>query len=224
MLSFPRYNEITAFVMATNALAEDPEPAAEVTNTSVEAAKAGKSMAKRSLSSADGPFREKIRNIRRRARTNSKLLSEITADINYDTLGKDAFKKMVERLRQEHLWTSRIVRDHLRWLLPKEGQSKEQFQIFKQLQLSPMTISNINLAKILDMELSTQACPPTEPGHHFYLRAWTLTLEELHKVVNSMGDEDETYQETTRRSEIIDLYNGAASGPEFLTVRYVGQC
>lgn len=74
------------------------------------------------------------------------------------------------------------------------------------------------------MELSTQACPPTEPGHHFYLRAWTLTLEELHKVVNYMRDEDETFQETTRWSEIIDLYNGAASGPEFLTVRYVGQC
>lgn len=39
-----------------------------------------------------------------------------------------------------------------------------------------------------------------------------------------MRDEDETFQETTRWSEIIDLYNGTAFGPEFLTVRYVGQC
>jgi hypothetical protein len=87
-----------------------------------------------------------------------------------------------------------------------------------------MTISNIDLAKILDMELSTQACPPTEPGHHFYPRAWTLTPEELHKVVTYMRDENETFQETRRWSEIIDLYNGAAFGPEFLTVRFVGQC
>jgi len=113
--------------MATKTPAEDPE----VVNTSVEAAKTRKCIVKWLVSFADGPFKEKIKNIRQRARTNSKLLSEIIANISYDTLGKEAFKKIVERLRQEHLWTSRIIRGHFQWLLPKEGQSEEQFQIFK---------------------------------------------------------------------------------------------
>jgi hypothetical protein len=99
---------------------------------------------------------------------------------NPESLAANVFKAIIERLKEQQLWTSRMSFGHFCWLFPSSTHTKEQLQVFNALSEQPMTVPTVDLDKVLDLEVSNHASLPTENAqHHFYLRSWIFTLDEM---------------------------------------------
>ncbi|KAN0106164.1 hypothetical protein V8E51_009040 [Hyaloscypha variabilis] len=181
----------------------------------------------RSLSSVEWPLKEKIivRAARGRAHSGSLFLNKVPGEVHPLTLANSAFDAIIARLREQHLWTSRIIQGHFHWLLPRSNWTPHELAIFCQLQVCPMIITDADLSKIIKIELSTAASPKTSEGQHFYFRSWTLTAEELYKVLDYMTDEDDTFAETANWKSVLAIHdNSNANSTTYFTIRYVEKC
>jgi hypothetical protein len=144
---------------------------------------------------------------------------------NAESLAASHFKAIIERLKGQHLWTSRMSLGHFRWLFPSSTSTKDQLQVFQALSRDPMTVPTIDLVRFLDLESSDNESGPTKSSqHHFYIRSWIFTLDELTSLIGYMTEEDNTSEEILRWSEIVAEQRKSSTGTDLLTIRYIGTC
>lgn len=128
--------------------------------------------------------------------------------------GNRLFEWTLSRLDRSQLRTNRMVKGHFQYLLPTPNTSKKHLAIFDALHYRPMTVSNHDLSKILNMELSTATSPMTLIGVHFYTRAWTLTPDELRAILAEMTESGSTHEEMEEWQKVLDLYHPTTPDPD----------
>jgi hypothetical protein len=138
-----------------------------------------------------------------------------------DTFAVNAFKSIVRNLDQKHINTNRLVQRHFSWMLPGPSTTPDQLKIFYAVQNYPMVVPTADLAKILKLERSTVASPPTAPGQHFYSRSWEFTAQQLTAIVQLMVKDHVYLDECTAWMDAVSIHN-TPRHPCTFTIRYIG--
>jgi hypothetical protein len=176
----------------------------------------------RMLSAPSYNDNKKFEKVAKRADSSNFRIDNMTANA-WKLVAGEGFKRIISNLQQQHLCNARMIRGNFEYLLPQNDWSEHQIKVFQALQQAPMIVPTSNLKEILSLESSTITSELTSPGHHFYVRSWTLARKELEDVLDYMTDEDQTFEETAQWRKVLDLYSGD-KGPKFFTIRYVGTC
>lgn len=130
------------------------------------------------------------------------------------------FNQMRANLKSLNLNTSRMIQSSFEFLLPGRLSTKYQLTIFEALRTTPITVTNAELGRILDLELSTAVSSPTpEDAHHFYIRSWTFTYSELAAVCSHMSADDTRLPEVANWLSVAKLYR---QNTDVFTIRYAG--
>jgi hypothetical protein len=157
-----------------------------------------------------------------------KVIKRGRTDVPHRTLSrkdpvvfaKDLFNEMKANMKAEHLNTSRMIPMNFQYLLPTESTTREQLTIFEAVRSAPLTVTNVELSRILNLELSTQASPPTQIGYqHYYIRSWTFTFQELAALCTHMAADDSRLSEVAEWLEVGKLHR---NNTKFFTIRYAG--
>lgn len=165
---------------------------------------------------------KKFEKVAKRADSSNFRIDNMTANA-WKLVAGEGFKRIISNLQQQHLCNARMIRGNFEYLLPQNDWSEHQIKVFQALQQAPIIVPTSNLKEVLSLESSTITSELTSPGHHFYVRSWTLARKELEDVLHYMTDEDQTFEETAQWRKVLDLYTGD-KGPKFFTIRYVGTC
>jgi hypothetical protein len=167
---------------------------------------------------------DKVVSVKKRSTFSSYYVPSGRAQIQPLVFAKTLFEDIVARLASNHLATSRLLQYHFSWLLPNEDTLPRQIDIFRSLRDYPLLVSVADLDQILELEPSTVYSPSTPIGHHFYIRSWTLTKEEMNGILNHLSEEDETFEELEQWRLTMTLHGEWLDRGNFLTVRYIGTC
>lgn len=133
---------------------------------------------------------------------------------------KELFDTMKSNLRSHNLNTSRMLQTSFRFLLPDTNSTRQQLTIFEALRTAPITVTNVELGRVLDLELSSATCPPTDNGaHHYYVRSWTFTYKELAELSSHMGADEKRLTEVSAWMSDAKLYRHQT---DTFTIRYAG--
>ncbi|CAJ2503979.1 Uu.00g113730.m01.CDS01 [Anthostomella pinea] len=121
------------------------------------------------------------------------------------------------------------IRRKLRCLLP-EGEAgtylPNQLRIWAAFLDQPMCVPDEDLAEILTLERCQY--PPLlrhvrdKHSQVFYITSWTITLEELKRLVQHLQKEEKTFREL-KRWLVVAKTNGLQAR-DTLTIRYIGSC
>ncbi|THV65531.1 hypothetical protein D6D28_09029 [Aureobasidium pullulans] len=133
---------------------------------------------------------------------------------------QELFDDMKANLKSLNLNTSRMLRQNFEYLLPNKSTTRDQLTLFDAVRAAPITVTNSELSRILNLELSTSMSPPTQANcQHYYIRSWTFTYQELAALCGHMASDD------TRLAEVFDWMSVAAiyrNRTDVFTVRYAG--
>jgi len=109
------------------------------------------------------------------------------------------------------------------WLYPNADHTPENLDIFDKITMDAMTVTNAELAQVMEMQLSTLQDPPTELGSHFYLRSWAMTGEQLQILLDYLARNELRFEETDAWRKVLHLHHhGHVSAPTHYTLRYMG--
>ncbi|THV89284.1 hypothetical protein D6D26_09806 [Aureobasidium pullulans] len=137
-----------------------------------------------------------------------------------ETIATKTFQYWKRTLKQHGLDTSLLWPQDFQWLLPGPGTTQQQLDIFCALRDHPLSRPNSDLMRIVQLEPSTQNSPPTPPGHHFYIRSWQFTQDQLEKVIRFLCRQDILLSEATHWENTSIIYNNKTQ-PCTYTIRYV---
>ncbi|TIA28325.1 hypothetical protein D6C78_10798 [Aureobasidium pullulans] len=127
---------------------------------------------------------------------------------------------MKANMKSINLNTSRMIRQNFEFLLPQRSSTREQLTLFEAIRASPVTVTNVELGRIMDLELSTASSPPTlNDHHHFYVRSWTFTFRELAALCAHMAADDVRFPEVFDWMSVATLYRHKT---DTFTIRYAG--
>ncbi|CAD0037536.1 unnamed protein product [Aureobasidium pullulans] len=130
------------------------------------------------------------------------------------------FNQMKANLKSLNLNTSRMIQSNFEFLLPGRSSTKYQLTTFEALRATPITVTNAELGRILDLELSTETSPATaENFHHFYIRSWTFTYSELASLCSHMSADGDRLPEVSDWLDVAKLYRQKT---DVFTIRYAG--
>ncbi|THW84887.1 hypothetical protein D6D17_09281 [Aureobasidium pullulans] len=130
------------------------------------------------------------------------------------------FNQMKANLKSLNLNTSRMIQSNFEFLLPGRSSTKYQLTIFEALRATPITVTNAELGRIFDLELSTETSPATEDNfHHFYIRSWTFTYSELAALCSHMSADGARLPEVSNWLDVAKLYRQKT---DVFTIRYAG--
>jgi len=133
---------------------------------------------------------------------------------------KELFNQMKANMRAEHLNTFRMIHLNFEYLLPSRSTTPQQLTVFEAIRSSPLTVTNVELSRILNLELSTQVSPPTQTGyHHYYIRSWTFTYQELKAVCAHMIADDQRFPEVIEWLNVGKIHRNKT---DVFTIRYAG--
>lgn len=110
---------------------------------------------------------------------------------SFQALANHMFSRTIGRLQAEHLPTARTRQCDYSFVLPNQHSSPKQLAIFRAIYECPMTVTNADLGKVFNMQLSTLISPPTPNGAHFYMRSFRFSGKEFRKVIGVLGEYDE---------------------------------
>lgn len=158
----------------------------------------------------------------KRTKSSNARLVNINSNTSAVTMANDWWKQMIRALQGYQLPTDTTVRSHFQWLLPKFSNTAEQLEVYHSFIQSPMTVSNVDLAKIFQIVQSTEESLVRKPGHHFYLRSWPLREDELELLMSYLSMDDSPLVETQYWKGMIRLYGGHPSGLSYYWLRYLG--
>lgn len=125
---------------------------------------------------------------------------------NGQTYANMMFKTVMKRLDGAQLRTNRMVKQAFQFALPTDESGDVDIKIFDALLHHPMTVSNEDLGKIMELELSHANSPMTALGTHFYVRSFTLTAQELRHIIKEMKHSENTYEELEQWQKVLDLH------------------
>lgn len=152
---------------------------------------------------------ESYRSATRRAKTTTHV-DGYSAEGNPEKYASQLFSWDLARLEQSQLRTNRMVQQHFHYMLPNAGTSPDQLHVHDALHYRPMTVTNEELAEIINLELSTADSPSTPDGVHFYMRSWTLTGGQFRAILSEMTESEYTFDETEEWRKVLDLYHAVA--------------
>ena len=136
---------------------------------------------------------------------------------------KTILEMVVAEMKLHHINVSSMVVERCRRVLPDSKCSNEQLTIIRQLFTQPMLVSNSDLQKIINLELSGKKRRRSGGDiisgrrHEFYIRSWTFAPIQLCYLVKYMK------QEGCRFPELDEwMYISFTARSRTLTVRYIG--
>ena len=157
----------------------------------------------------------------RRMCTVSAVL-KTTMPASAESIARNTFSFILRNLEQHGFNTSCLRLHDFQWLLPRRDATQQQMDIFLALRDSPLTVTNGNLACILQLELSTFTSPFTRPGTHIYLQSYELTRDQVEKAIEYMTEEDVLISEAVEWENVLNMHNNQEQ-PCTFTIRYVGK-
>lgn len=88
-------------------------------------------------------------------------------------------------------------------MLPNEHSTTRQIAIFDALYHRPMTVSNGELAEVINIKLDDHTTQHPGQGVHFYLRSYALTAPQLRVLIKEL---DGLFVEVKEWELVVDLF------------------
>ncbi|THY03750.1 hypothetical protein D6D03_04154 [Aureobasidium pullulans] len=130
------------------------------------------------------------------------------------------FNVMKANLKSLNLNTSRMIQSNFGFLLPDRFSTRYQLTVFEALRTSPITVTNAELGRILSLEHSTAVSLPTKENfHHFYIRSWTFSYNELAALCDHMRADGAWHVEVSDWLNVAKLHRQKT---DVFTIRYAG--
>ncbi|KAI7161419.1 hypothetical protein KC349_g2859 [Hortaea werneckii] len=117
----------------------------------------------------------------RRIKTIEGYPNENTFPTHVDSLRKHVYNIIVDRLQRHSISTAHLRQEVLGFMLPK-GNS----ELWERLSSIPISVTDVEMLSILDLERSNEQTPAPAAGSHiYYVRSFCLTIKELLGVIGS---------------------------------------
>jgi hypothetical protein len=111
------------------------------------------------------------------------------------------------------------------YLLPPRDASTEELQVFQAFCQQPVAVPDVDVKRFLSLQPSNNSSPPTPTEqHHFNVRSWVFTVEELTRLIQHMTEEDNTFEEIAEWADVVKEQERSPTGAKLLTIRYIGTC
>ncbi|TRX94036.1 hypothetical protein FHL15_005114 [Xylaria flabelliformis] len=120
------------------------------------------------------------------------------------------------------------IRGRLACLLPDSNSQygPDQISVWRSLRASPLTVSNDNLQKVVDMENSRYPSlsehNATSGSRGFFVCSWRMSVSEFDILFNHMNKEEKTFHELITWDTFIANYE--LEPDDRITIRYIGSC
>ncbi|KAI0971950.1 hypothetical protein F4678DRAFT_460779 [Xylaria arbuscula] len=121
------------------------------------------------------------------------------------------------------------IRDKLEYLLPewKYQYSRDQVLVWMSLMMTPLTVSNEHLQKVIAMDKlqssSVSEDMASSESRGFLVYEWTLSMYDLHTLYVFLGKEERTVHEMRLWDSFVDPDNNFLEDDKIF-VRYIGSC
>lgn len=161
------------------------------------------------------------RTVKLRIKSLNEQVRRVSATELPGNLGPKTWDQIMIRLKLQGLVTVRIREDRFLYLLPNVEDEKQTVEIFQTLATQPMLVTPAMLDEVLNLELSDRDSPPSEDGHHFYVRSWQLLGEEITDIIDYLHREEHSFEEMENWKEVVRINAGMDI---VFTIRYIGMC
>ncbi|GAB1737900.1 hypothetical protein NU219Hw_g2372t1 [Hortaea werneckii] len=106
---------------------------------------------------------------------------EGTFPIHIDSLKKHVYNLVVDRMQRHSISTANLTSEVLEFMLPAGNP-----ELWERLMSLPMSVTDVEMLSILNLERSTPETPTPPAGSHiYYVRSFCLTIVELLRVIDS---------------------------------------
>ncbi|KAI7465802.1 hypothetical protein KC351_g14790 [Hortaea werneckii] len=98
-----------------------------------------------------------------------------------DSLKKHVYNLIVDRMQRHSVSTANLTMELLEFMLPKGNP-----ELWERLMSLPISVTDVEMLSILNLERSAESTPTPPAGSHiYYVRSFRLTIAELLKVIDS---------------------------------------
>lgn len=106
---------------------------------------------------------------------------EETFPTHIDSLKKHVYNLVVDRMQRHSISTANLTIELLEFMLPKGIP-----ELWERLMSLPISVTDVEMLSILNLERSTaETETPPAGSHTYYVRSFCLTIVELLKVIES---------------------------------------